>query len=96
MRRKAEHLRCTSCGHTFTWNSWRKEYKDRYLLTGGNKAAFEDFASKWPGCKTPQQQMIQIDILLHAVHGSGALGPMLIDADRAAVMKLLDDLARRP
>jgi hypothetical protein len=39
--------------------------------------------------------MARIDALLHAVHGRGALGPVLIDGDEAAVMALLDELAQQ-
>ncbi len=96
LRRRSERLLCASCGNSFTWNSYRRQYSSRHLLTGGNKTAFETFVSGWPRCKTPGAKMMQIDALLHAVHGRGALGPMLIEGSTDSVMALLDDLAQRP
>jgi len=93
MRRRTERLKCPSCGHGFTWNSWRRTYSGRHLLTGGNKEAIEQFARNWPRSSSPDEKMTLIDTLLHAVHGHGALGPLLIDADESTVMRLLDDLA---
>ena len=39
--------------------------------------------------------MIRIDALLHAVHGRGSLGPLLIEGDEESVMSLLDELAQQ-
>lgn len=91
-KRRVERLRCASCGHQFTWQSWRDTYRHDSLLTG-NPAPLSRFLREWPQCSTPQQQMIRIDALLHAVHGRGALGPVLIEGDEPTVMALLDDLA---
>ncbi|MHC4591214.1 MAG: hypothetical protein ACYS8L_00800 [Planctomycetota bacterium] len=93
-KRRVERLRCASCGHKFTWQSWRECYRSEDLLTG-NPAPLEQFVVKWTGTRTPEEQMARIDALLHAVHGRGALGPVLIDGDEAAVMALLDELAQQ-
>lgn len=92
MKRRAERLKCSSCGHEFTWQSWRKRYAGEGLMTG-MPAPLGRFLSVWPGCRTPQMQMIEIDRLLHAVHARGALAPVLIKGSQATVSRLLDELA---
>lgn len=93
LKRRVERLRCMHCGHAFTWQAWRRHYQDQLLLTG-NPVPVEEFLSKWPACRTPHQQIIQIDILLYALHGGGALAPLFIEGDEVAVKGLLDELAR--
>jgi hypothetical protein len=94
MKRRAERLTCPCCGHEFTWQSWRRRYAGQSLLTG-MPAPLQRFAATWPVCRTPQEQMIAIDRLLHAVHGRGALAPVLIEGSQASVSRLLDELADR-
>ena len=60
----------------------------------GNPVPIEEFWSKWPSCRTPAQQIIQIDILLYALHGGGALAPLFIEGSEVVVKGLLDELAR--
>jgi NAD-dependent SIR2 family protein deacetylase len=91
-KRRVERLECPACGHAFTWQSWRKLYIGRDLLTG-NPAPLLRFSARWPGCETPQQQMMEIDRLIHAVHARGALGPNLIRGSEESVRRLLDELA---
>ncbi|KPK62085.1 MAG: hypothetical protein AMK73_06825 [Planctomycetes bacterium SM23_32] len=93
-KRRAERLQCAACGHEFTWESWRRLYRDRNLVTGCPEPVAE-FCRDWPDCATPQRQMMCIDVLLHAVHARGALGPVLIEGDEPSVMKLLDQLAQQ-
>jgi len=94
MKRRTERLRCSACGQEFTWRAWRELYKGQHLLSG-NPAALGRFIANWPACQTPQERMIEIDRLLHAVHGRGALGPLLIEGDEASVRALLDEIAGR-
>ena len=42
---------------------------------------------------TPQAQMIEIDSLLHAIHGRGAMAAVFIDGSRQTATDLLDELA---
>jgi len=94
LKRRAERLRCAGCGHQFTWDSWRENYRGEHLLSG-NPVAFTEFVSKWPKCGSPEEQMIEVDSLLHAVHARGPLGPVLIEGAEAEVMALLDELAQQ-
>lgn len=91
-KRRVERLACISCGHPFTWRSWKKRYSGCDLLTG-NPMPVELFIASWPTCMTPQQRMIKIDGLLHAIHGRGALGPNLVEGTQDSVRRLLDELA---
>jgi len=92
LKRRVERLQCEACGHRFTWQSWREQYRREHLLSG-NPVALSRFASRWPACGLPPEKMIAIDALLHAVHGRGALGPVLIGGDEREVMELLDYIA---
>ena len=94
LKRRAERLRCGTCGCEFTWKSWRECYRGQNLLSG-KPAPLSGFVGKWERCKTPQQMMAAIDALLHAVHGRGALAPVLIEGGEPEVMALLDELAGR-
>jgi ribosomal protein S27AE len=91
-KRRAERLHCEACGHGFTWQSWRKSYAGASLLTG-NPEPLRCFSVRWPRCSTPEQRMLAIDRLLHAVHGRGALGPNLVRGTEESVRRLLDELA---
>lgn len=93
-KRRAERLRCSSCGHEFTWQSWRENYRHEPLLTG-NPAPLRKFIAGWERSRTAQRKMACIDSLLHAVHGRGALGPLLIEGDEPSVVGLLDELAEQ-
>ena len=96
LKRRVERLHCAACGYEFTWQAWRKQYRDQgWFLYVGNRAAVEEFLSKWPRCKAPEEQIVRIDLLLHALHGNGPIAPMFIEGSRTTAMKLLDELARQ-
>ena len=76
------------------WQSWRAGYLQQNLFTGGGTEPLREFASAWEVCRTPRRQMMLIDGLLHAVHGQGALAPVLIEGDEHSVMQFLDELAQ--
>lgn len=92
-RRRAEHLKCASCNYEFTWNSWRRNYRGQNLLVGG-LPDIEEFLSRWLHCKTSRGQLRQIDMLLHALHARGALGPAFLAGNMTTVAELLDRLAQ--
>ncbi len=92
-RRRSERLECTSCGYLFTWNSWRQHYRGQNLFVG-NMPAVEEFLSRWPKCRTPRKQLTQIDTLLHALHGRGAIAPSFLAGNADTIMELLDRLAQ--
>ena len=91
-KRRVEHLSCKSCGHTFTWQSWKKQHDSAFAHTG-NPAPIHQFMNQWPRCKSPGDQLIAIDGLIHALHGRGALAPVFIKGDANSVAQWLDDLA---
>lgn len=90
LKKKDERLACSRCGYTFMWQTWRKSA--RSLRTGNPKPARE-FVEKWLRCRTPQQQMIQIDTLLQTLHGRGPLAPLFIDSGEHNSRQMLDNLA---
>lgn len=93
-RRRSERLKCASCGYQFTWNSWRQHYRGQNLFVG-NIPAVEEFLSRWLQCRTPQKQLTQIDTLLHALHGRGAIAPAFLAGNTGIIMELLDRLAQQ-
>jgi len=94
MKRRVERLRCLGCGHEFTWSTWRRWYQGLPLFTG-NPGPVEDFLKKWPRCRTRERQLIQIDTLLRALHGQGAMAPLFVEGDSDSVMTLLNELAQQ-
>ena len=92
LRTKDEQLECGQCGHTFTWHTWRQEHSDANIRTG-NTAVIRSFVSRWKTSKTPQAQMIEIDNLLHAIHGRGAMAAVFIEGNQKTATELLDELA---
>ena len=90
LKKKDEKLECPNCQYTFRWQAWRKS--TRSLRTGNPRPARE-FVKKWLTCRTPQQRMIQIDILLQTLHGRGPLAPLFIDSGEHKIRQMLDDLA---
>ena len=90
LKKRDERLECTSCGCIFRWQAWRRSA--RSLRTGNPKPARE-FAEKWPKCRTSRARMIQIDRLLQALHGRGALAPLFIDSNEHNIRQMLDEFA---
>jgi len=90
LKRRDEKLACGACGHIFKWQSWRKGAGS--LATGNPKPARE-FADKWPKCRTPQERMLQIDSLLQALHGRGALASLFIEGGEKSIRHMLDELS---
>lgn len=90
LKRRDERLECEGCGHVFNWQAWRKSAKP---LTTGNPQPARDFVQKWPKCRTPEQRMLRIDLLLQTLHGRGPLAPLFIEGDERRIRALLDELA---
>ena len=92
LRRETEELACGSCGHGFTWQSWRREHEDPHIRIG-NPVGVRDFVAEWTRARTPQTQMIQIDNLLHEIHCRGAMASTFIVGNGQIATELLDELA---
>lgn len=90
LKKRDEKLHCKACGHTFRWQAWRKSARS---LRTGNPQPAREFAEKWPKCRTPQARMMQIDSLLQALHGRGALAPLFIDGNEERIRQMLDEFA---
>ena len=92
LKRRDEKLLCPGCGYAFGWQAWRKEILKLKLSTGYPFPA-QEFIEKWPGCKSSEEKMLQIDLLIQALHGSGALAPIFIEGNGQSIRQLLDELA---
>jgi len=90
MKRRDEILVCNSCGHEFGWQEWRRKGL-RYCT--GNPSPAAEFIERWPTSATTQAQMMQIDVLIQALHGQGALAPVFIEGTKESIRQLLDELA---
>ncbi len=51
------------------------------------------FMHDWKRCTTADERMMQVDMLVQALHGSGALAPLFIDGDSKSIRVLLDQLS---
>ena len=90
LKKRDERLQCPNCHWAFRWQAWRKSARS---LRTGNPNPAREFIKKWLACRTPQQQMIQIDTLLQTLHGRGPLAPLFIDSGERNIRQMLDDLA---
>ena len=90
LKRSNEVLSCPSCRYEFRWQEWRR-IADRYD-TGclGPAAAY---LHAWPASRTPDEQVMQIDRLIQALHHSGPLGAIFIEGTQESTRALLDELA---
>jgi hypothetical protein len=96
----AEVLRCGACGWATTARALRLTYRGKQLYGPKALPAFRAYAEAFPRAATPRQKLLAIDRLIHAVHGDLARGDVgrpvgvsVLEGDRAAVVRLLDDLA---
>ena len=55
--------------------------------------AIEAYVDRWPKCETEAEKVSRIDLLVQAIHGRGALGPVFIEGDDRSVRVLLDEIA---
>jgi hypothetical protein len=96
----AEVLRCGACGWATTGRALRLSYRGKQLYGPRALPAFDAYVIEFPRARTPQQRMLAIDRLIHAIHGDLAqgyvgrpVGVSVLEGDRAAVVRLLDGLA---
>ncbi len=90
LKKRDEKLVCQECGHEFRWQAWRKEASDHGTDYPGPAM---EFTHEWTRCTTTEQRMMQVDVLVQALHGSGALAPVFIDGDSQSIRALLDQLS---
>jgi hypothetical protein len=51
-----------------------------------------EYLHAWPASSTADEQMMQIDKLIQALHGSGPLAAVFIEGTEVSVRALLDEL----
>ena len=95
-----ELIRCGACGWATTGCAYRKTYRGKQLLGANARPAFEAFVREFERAARPQQKMLAIDRLIHAVHGELAQGwvgrPAAVNVLAGTtheIFTLLDDLA---
>jgi hypothetical protein len=97
----SELIRCGACGWATTGGAYRKTYGGGKQLLGANaRPAFEVFLRDVERAARPQQKMLAIDRLIHAVHGELTQGwvgrPAAVNVLAGTIREiftLLDDLA---
>jgi hypothetical protein len=95
-------IHCAGCDWHSTWGHYHRSYKGRRIHGGRAFPAFTEFLAAFPAARSPEQKMIVIDRLIHAVHEQASLvwatpaACNLIDAKRDEVLHMLNDLAIGP
>ena len=99
----ADHpIHCTACGWQSTWGRYHRSYKGRRIHGGRAFPAFEAFLEQFPRARTPEQKMIAIDTLIHAVHCDATgiftspAASNLIEGKLEETIRLLCELAAGP
>jgi predicted RNA-binding Zn-ribbon protein involved in translation (DUF1610 family) len=96
---REDPLRCPDCAWEITWGEYRRSYQNKRLFGGGAVDAFRAYVEQFPRARTPQEKMLLIDRLIHAIHNELADRPQrpaavnLIDGDIRTVTALLEELA---
>jgi hypothetical protein len=91
---------CPSCGWQTTPRQWHKSWEHRGL--NGHCPEFEVFVTRWPDVKEPNQQMMLIDRVVHALHvaAHGSIGNFaarnFLEGKRPRIAAILDQLAYGP
>jgi len=96
---KDRAIRCTVCDFASTWRQYHASYKPDRVHGGRAYPCFLTYLKEFPTCRTPQDKMLCIDRLIHAMHVS--LGQVwtrpaaenLIRGKMTEIKALLNDLA---
>ena len=92
-------ISCSGCDWESTWGEYHRSYKGDRVHGGRAYETFLRFLEEFPRCRTPQQKMLAIDRLIHAVHEEASkvwttpAAVNLIQAKSGDVVELLENLA---
>jgi hypothetical protein len=98
----AEMLSC-ACGWQLPWGEYHATFRHQELIGADANPFVAEYVRAWPAARTPRAKLLLIDRLIHcwhweelaAEHGVGRpTGVNFIEGGRAAVLALLDGLAR--
>jgi hypothetical protein len=98
-RPRQDRLRCPDCAWETVWGDYQRSYQNKRLFGGGAVDAFRSYVDRFPLVRTPQEKMLLIDRLIHAIHNELFDRPQrpaavnLIDGDVRTVTALLEGLA---
>ena len=96
---RERQLTCPGCGWSATWADYHRSYKRDRIHGGRAYEFFLEFMREYPKCRTPQEKMLYIDRLVHAVHESTnhlwtlPAAVNLIEGKMEAVVAFMDELA---
>jgi hypothetical protein len=95
-------LRCGECGWEMTWGAYHRSFQKQHLIGRGAVPAFQAYVEQFPRARSPQEKMLLIDRLIHAIHKEYASTPQwpaafnLIEGNVTTAVQLLDGLAYGP
>jgi hypothetical protein len=96
---QAELISCSGCRWEVTREAFRQSYRNKRLGGFGAIEAFRAYLQRFPGARSPQEKMLLIDRLIHAMHNELArrvqrpASVNLIEGDIRSVVALLEGLA---
>ncbi len=92
---------CPTCGWTTTAENYHRSWEHRDL--NGHCDEFQYYLEHFPHARSPQQRMLLIDRLVHALHVAALEGATanfaarnFLAANRPTIVSLLDQLAYGP
>jgi hypothetical protein len=95
-------LRCGHCSWELTWGIYHDSFQGQQLIGRGAVDAFRAYMEQFPSVRSPQEKMLLIDRLIHAMHKELANTPQwpaafnLIEGSVNAAVSLLEGLAYGP
>jgi hypothetical protein len=95
-------FRCEGCAWETTWGTYRGSFEDRHLIGRGAVDAFQAYVDGFSQARSPQERMLLVDGLIHAIHKELADSPQwpaainLVEGNVLAVTRLLEELAYGP
>lgn len=97
--READLIRCPGCAWEIDQGAFRRSYRNKRLGGFGAIDAFRSYVARFPITHSPQQKMLLIDRLIHAMHNELAsrlqrpAAVNLIEGSLQSVTDLLEGLA---
>jgi hypothetical protein len=91
---------CRRCGWRVRWGDYLRTYQHKHLVGGGALPFHEEFVARFERAGTPQEKMLAIDRLIHAVHwelvsnpGRSAARELIYARNNAELLSFLNTLA---
>ena len=94
-----ELLRCKACTWEGRWRAYKKSYQHKQLVAGGMEEFLKEYRRDFERARSPREQMILIDTLLHRHHWETTARPSrpgatnLIQGKMTDTVEFLDQLS---